>query len=102
MNFLFECTIKGEIKQKYNLEFDLQPPDRNGFCSENMPYKMFFNEDLKLKGIKECPWNDVGSCDYDIIDNFINIIGDDSQNKFGMSPVMYSAQNGHLEILQKF
>ena len=59
--------------------------------------KMFFNEDLKLKGIKECPWNDVGSCDYDIIDNFINIIGDDSQNKF----VLFLTLNNHLGLINK-
>lgn len=44
------------------------------FFSREQRYKSFFNKlffynDLKKLGIKECPWNDYGSCDYDIIDN---------------------------------
>ena len=53
----------------------------SGIVKSNQQASKKLNEDiLKLKGIKECPWNDVGSCDYDIIDNFINIIGDDLRN----------------------
>ena len=34
-----------------NLQFDLLPPDRNGLCSEDLSYKIYFNEDLDETGI---------------------------------------------------
>ena len=49
------------------------------------------------EGIKNCPWNDVGSCDYDVVDNMNNLIGLSEKNKF----VIFLTLNNHLGLINK-
>ena len=59
--------------------------------------ELYFNKELKINGIKECPWNDVGSCDYDILNNLSNVIQDTKNHNF----VIFLTLNNHLGLIYK-
>jgi len=75
---------------------------RKDFFNRYQKYKSYFNEtlfyeELKNKGIKDCPWNDVGSCDYDVLDNLNNLVDINSKNKF----ILFLTLNNHLGLINK-
>jgi len=59
--------------------------------------QLFFYEDLNLRKMKNCPWNDIGSCDYDIIDNLDKIIDLNHNNQI----LIFLTLNNHLGQIYK-
>ena len=68
----------------------------NRYRYEKFFDQTYFYEELNNKKINECPWNDFGKCDHDILKNLNKIVKKVNKDKF----VVFLTLNNHLGILK--